>query len=51
MLRDKANFAEILKFEARQIKIAKGLKKEGIPVKIISKYTDLTIEEIENLDK
>ncbi len=52
-----ASVAETLKFEAEQkiiknrnIEIAKGLKKDGIPNAIISKNTDLTIEEIENLD-
>jgi len=52
-----ASVAETLKFEAEQkiiknrnIEIAKGLKKDGIPNAIIAKNTDLTIEEIENLD-
>ncbi len=52
-----AGVAETLKFEAEQkiirntnIKTAKGLKKDGIPNEIIAKNTDLTIEEIENLD-
>jgi len=52
-----ASVAETLKFEAEQkirkeeqIKIAKGLKKDGIPNAIIAKNTELTIQEIENLD-
>jgi len=52
-----ASVAETLKFEAEQkirkeeqIKIAKGLKKDGIPNAIIAKNTELTTQEIENLD-
>jgi len=52
-----ASVAETLKFEAEQkirkeeqIKMAKGLKKEGIPNAIIAKNTELTTQEIENLD-
>ncbi len=33
----------------RSIEIAKGLKEDGVPIKIIAKNTDLTIDEIENL--
>jgi len=52
-----ASVAETLKFEAEQkirkeeqIKMAKGLKKDGIPNAIIAKNTELTTQEIENLD-
>jgi hypothetical protein len=33
----------------KAIEIAKGFKKDGIPIEIISKNTDLTIEEINKL--
>lgn len=52
-----ASVAETMKFEAeeriitkRNFEIAKGLKKDGIPIEIIAKNTGLTFEEIENID-
>lgn len=52
-----ASVAETMKFEAeeriitkRNFEIAKGLKKDGIPIEIIAKNTGLTIEEIENIN-